>query len=89
MLVLSRKPGEKVVINGNITITVIETHGGKVRIGIDAPTLVPIIRSELLKDREVEAFRHQWETSARKEESARVPEIVDQPTICAPATSSC
>lgn len=47
MLVLSRKQGEKVVINGNISVIVVEVRGDKVRLGIDAPTDVPIHRQEV------------------------------------------
>lgn len=50
MLVLTRKLGQKIVINGNITITVVDVGAGKVRIGIDAPREVPIYRQELLTD---------------------------------------
>lgn len=47
MLVLSRKPGEKIYIGSGITITVIEVKGNKSRLGIDAPDDVPIVRAEL------------------------------------------
>jgi carbon storage regulator len=47
MLVLSRKPGEKVVIGAGITITILESTRGRVRIGIEAPENVPILRGEL------------------------------------------
>jgi carbon storage regulator len=47
MLVLSRKPGEKIHIGSGITITVIEINGSKIRLGIDAPKEVPIFRAEL------------------------------------------
>jgi carbon storage regulator len=47
MLVLSRKPGEKIHIGTGITITVVAAKGNKVRIGIDAPKDVPVLRSEL------------------------------------------
>ena len=47
MLVLSRKSGEKVLIGGNITVTVLEVQGNRVRIGIDAPLDVAILREEL------------------------------------------
>ncbi len=50
MLVLSRKPGEGIHIGDEIVIKVIETKGSTVRIGIDAPAEVPIVRSELLPD---------------------------------------
>jgi carbon storage regulator len=47
MLVLTRKPGEKVVIGNGITVTVVEVAGNRVRIGIEAPHPVRIRRSEL------------------------------------------
>jgi len=47
MLVLSRKPGEKVVICGNITLTVLSCDGTRARIGITAPDDVRILRGEL------------------------------------------
>ena len=47
MLVLTRKPGERVVINGNVTLTVVETRGNCVRLAFDAPQQVPIFREEL------------------------------------------
>jgi carbon storage regulator len=51
MLVLTRKPGEKAHIGSDITFTVLETKGNRVRIGIDAPTHVPIVREELCDSR--------------------------------------
>jgi carbon storage regulator len=48
MLVLTRKTGEKIQIDSDITITVLETHGNRVRIGIEAPPHVSILRGELL-----------------------------------------
>ena len=47
MLVLSRKPGEKVVIGDGITVTVVEVKGNRIRVGIDAPDQVRILRAEL------------------------------------------
>ena len=47
MLVLSRKPGEKIHIGSGITITVVEIKGNKIRLGIDAPEGVRIFRAEL------------------------------------------
>jgi carbon storage regulator CsrA len=47
MLVLSRKPGEKVVIGNGITVAVVGVTGNRVRIGIDAPDQVRILRAEL------------------------------------------
>jgi carbon storage regulator len=48
MLVLTRKLGEKLVIDGNIIITVVDAGGGKIRLGIDAPPHVRVFREELL-----------------------------------------
>jgi carbon storage regulator CsrA len=48
MLVLSRKPGEKVVIGNDITLTVVEVRGNRVRLAIDAPDQVRILRGELV-----------------------------------------
>lgn len=47
MLILSRKPGEALDINGKIEIKIIEVSGDKVKIGISAPEDVKILRSEL------------------------------------------
>jgi len=49
MLVLSRKKGQSIVIDGSIEITVLETDGEAVKIGISAPRQVQIIRKELLQ----------------------------------------
>jgi len=47
MLVLSRKNGECIVIDGGITVRVIEVDGNRVRLGIEAPKEISIRRSEL------------------------------------------
>lgn len=47
MLVLSRKINEDIVISDNIVVRVLRVRGDKVRIGIEAPQHVKIIRSEL------------------------------------------
>jgi len=47
MLVLSRKKGESIVIDGGVTITITEVKGNSVRIGIEAPREVSILRTEL------------------------------------------
>lgn len=48
MLVLTRKHQEKIHIGDHITITVIRTKGKSVRLGIEAPPEVPVIRGELV-----------------------------------------
>lgn len=52
MLVLSRKLGEKIYINDNICITVVDIDRGKIRLGIEAPREVPIFRKELLTNQQ-------------------------------------
>ena len=47
MLVLSRKPTERIEIGDKVVVTVLEIRGSKVRIGIDAPKEVHVLRSEL------------------------------------------
>ena len=47
MLVLTRKPGEKINIGSDITLTVLEIRGNKIRLGIDAPKEIPVLRAEL------------------------------------------
>ncbi len=47
MLVLTRRPGESIIIGKDIVITVIEIKGGQVRIGIDAPREIDVYREEI------------------------------------------
>ena len=49
MLVLSRKQGESIQIDDNIFVTVSEVKGGRVRLSIDAPRNVRIVRKEVLE----------------------------------------
>lgn len=49
MLVLSRKQGESIQIDDNIFVTVSEVKGGRVRLSIDAPRSVRIVRKEVLE----------------------------------------
>jgi carbon storage regulator len=48
MLVLSRKPGERLIFSNGITVTVVEINRNQVRVGIDAPNQVRILRAELI-----------------------------------------
>jgi carbon storage regulator len=56
MLVLSRKVGERILIGNNISVTVVRITGGGVRIGIEAPSDMAVIRQEL-KDQQEDAAR--------------------------------
>jgi carbon storage regulator len=56
MLVLSRKLNESIIVDGDIRITIVSIRGNHVRIGIEAPNSVRIIREEL-QDRDGVAAR--------------------------------
>ncbi len=49
MLVLKRKVGERIIIGENIIVQVVEVEGKSVKIGIEAPQNIPIVREELLE----------------------------------------
>jgi carbon storage regulator len=49
MLVLSRKRSERILIGSDICITVVKLEGNQVRLGIDAPSDLPVMRAELLE----------------------------------------
>lgn len=53
MLVLTRKKNEAIKIGNDITLTVVDIRGDKVRIGIEAPAVVPVHREEVFQ-----AIRH-------------------------------
>lgn len=55
MLVLTRKRGEKIIVEGGIEFEVLEVLRGKIRIGITAPRGIRILREELIVDAPVEA----------------------------------
>lgn len=68
MLVLSRKVGERVLIGDQIAVTVVRLNGGGVRLGIEAPADMLVVREEL-KDRatqEAAAARDSSGTAAKQ-----------------------
>jgi carbon storage regulator len=55
VLVLSRKVGDEIIIDGHIRITIAAMKGDRVRVGITAPPEVQVDRAE------VHQKRHQWQ----------------------------
>jgi carbon storage regulator len=47
MLVITRKPGERICLGDDITVAVLDIVGSTVRLGIEAPAAVPIYRHEI------------------------------------------
>ena len=70
MLMITRRAGERVIIGGNIVVTLVEVSGQTARIGIEAPKSMPIFREEIW----VEVMREN--EAAARAASAKLPEIV-------------
>lgn len=65
MLVLTRRVGESIQINENVTVTVVEVNGGRIRLGIEAPQDVRVRRTELpdvAERRELQGMRRRLQT---------------------------
>lgn len=63
MLVLSRKLLEGIVIGEDIRITVVKVDRNHVRLGVEAPKDLPIVREELIQDGEHREARAAWDAS--------------------------
>ena len=50
MLVLSRKTNESIIIDGNITVSVLRVDNDNVRLGIEAPLEIPVLRKEIYEE---------------------------------------
>ena len=69
MLVLTRKIGETFVVGDNITVTVVDVVGGnKVRLGINAPSSIPVYREEIWLQIQEE----------NRQAAAAAPDLLDQ-----------
>lgn len=69
MLILSRKPGESIVIDGRIKIKVMRLEGDVVKIGIEAPASIPVHRQEVYD--EIQASNREALTEPR----AKLPRL--------------
>lgn len=58
MLVLSRKPGERILIGDDVAVTVVRIGPNNVRIGIEAPRSMNIVREELCTDSDIRTTQH-------------------------------
>ena len=76
MLVITRRPGERICLGEDITITVLEVSGSTVRIGIDAPSEVPIYRHEI------------WLAIKAENEAAASADVTQLPSPSPSTTSS-
>ncbi len=63
MLVLSRKQLEGIQIGSDIRIKIVKVDRNQVRLGIEAPPDVLIVRDELVTDAETQAARSAWDAS--------------------------
>jgi carbon storage regulator len=68
MLVISRKPGERVCVGDDVIVTVLEVTGSTVRLGIEAPDDVRIYRHEI------------WEAVKRENQAAADTSVTSLPT---------
>lgn len=71
MLVLSRKKNESIIINDDITVTVVEIRGDKVRLGIDAPKEVSVHRREVYEAIQNQARQHGPNASTGSPDASR------------------
>lgn len=73
MLVLTRKTDEKIRIGDDIVITVLRTKGKAVRLGIEAPSHMRVLRGEIAFERDDEPSEEREEPAASRVAHARVP----------------
>jgi carbon storage regulator len=66
MLIITRRPGEKIMLGDDVVVEVMEVSGSSVRIGIAAPKSVPVYREEI------------W-TAVKEENAAAASSNVDLP----------
>lgn len=50
MLVLTRRPGESIVIGNEVVVTVLEVRGDQIRVGVDAPRSIQVHREEVYRE---------------------------------------
>jgi carbon storage regulator len=88
VLVLSRRPGESIVVGNQIVVTVIEVRGDQVRIGIDAPREVQVHREEVYRELEAENAAAAGTSQRARRLVARMPSNAGRPSGGPPAGRS-
>ena len=73
MLVLTRKLMEKLFIGDDICVTVVRLEGGQVRLGIEAPREVTVVRAELVPDRAGAKPRSATQPASAGRSEVRIP----------------
>ncbi|MGB2712136.1 MAG: carbon storage regulator CsrA [Conexibacter sp.] len=68
MLIITRRPGEKIVLGDDVVVTVMEISGQTARIGIEAPKALPVYREEIWA-----AVKEENEAAARAEAGTLPP----------------
>lgn len=71
MLIITRRPGEKVMLGDDVVIEVIEVSGSSVRIGISAPKSIPVYREEIYSAVKAE------NAAAAASDAAQLPDELD------------
>jgi carbon storage regulator len=75
MLILSRKLGESIVIDGRIHVKIMRVDGDVVKIGIEAPATVPVHRQEVYQ--EIQANNQE----AAVKQNVSLPKLTNKPVI--------
>jgi carbon storage regulator len=77
MLIITRRPGEKIMVGDDVVVEVIEVSGSSVRIGIAAPKSIPVYREEI------------WAAVQAENRAAAASDVTDLPDdVPAPSKKS-
>jgi carbon storage regulator len=80
MLVLSRKPSQQILVGSEIRITVVRIDRNQVRLGIQAPPGIPILRNELTEKPPMVVDHSSWNRSGSPPEAGLAGERKAQPS---------
>jgi len=82
MLMITRKPGERIIVGGDIVITLVDVSGQTARIGIEAPKTMPIYREEIWAE-----VMSENEAAARAA-GERLPDVLALPQGAGPGSAA-